>query len=95
MDAMADTNAPRPASNRSTVPVSDTFKDYISSKWAERPDVAPAPREQASFAAARRVALSQKYPGKRLIIPAGAAKVRSNDTDYAYRAHSAFAHLTG
>jgi Xaa-Pro aminopeptidase len=35
------------------------------------------------------------YAGKRLIIPAGAAKVRSNDTDYAYRAHSAFAHLTG
>src|SRR5690606_34611582 len=33
--------------------------------------------------------------GKRLIVPAGAAKVRSNDTDYAYRAHSAFAHLTG
>ncbi|MCU1440196.1 MAG: aminopeptidase family protein [Rhodoglobus sp.] len=35
------------------------------------------------------------HPGKRLIIPAGAAKTRSNDTDYAYRAHSAFAWLTG
>jgi Xaa-Pro aminopeptidase len=35
------------------------------------------------------------YPGKRLILPAGSAKVRSNDTDYPYRAHSAFAHLTG
>jgi len=29
------------------------------------------------------------------VLPAGAAKVRSNDTDYPYRAHSAFAHLTG
>ena len=35
------------------------------------------------------------HPGSRLIIPAGAAKVRSNDCDYPYRAHSAFAHLTG
>jgi Xaa-Pro aminopeptidase len=35
------------------------------------------------------------YTGKRLLIPAGAAKVRSNDTDYPYRAHSTFAHLTG
>ena len=92
--AMAESKAPRATSNRSTTPVSDTFKDYISSGWAERPDDTPAPREQASFAATRRAALSQKYPGKRLIVPAGAAKVRSNDTDYVYRAHSAFAHLT-
>jgi Xaa-Pro aminopeptidase len=30
-----------------------------------------------------------------LVIPAGGYKVRSNDCDYRYRAHSAFAHLTG
>ena len=35
------------------------------------------------------------HPGKRLVVPAGAAKTRSNDTDYAYRAHSAFAWLIG
>jgi Xaa-Pro aminopeptidase len=57
--------------------------------------VRPAPREQSAFAAARRARLSATFPGKRLIVPAGAAKVRSNDTDYAYRAHSAFSHLTG
>ena len=91
----APTKAPRATSNRSTTPVSDTFKAYISSDWADRPDVAQPRREQADFAAARRLSLSRKFPGKRLIIPAGAAKVRSNDTDYAYRAHSAFAHLTG
>ena len=28
-------------------------------------------------------------------MPAGPARVRSNDTDYPYRAHSGFAHLTG
>jgi Xaa-Pro aminopeptidase len=91
----APTTAPRATSNRSTTPVSDAFKAYISGGWAERPDVAPEPREQADFAAARRAVLSRRFPGKRLIVPAGAAKVRSNDTDYAYRAHSAFAHLTG
>ncbi len=94
---MADTSkpAPRATSNRSTTPVSETFAQYISSQWAERPDVAPAPREQARYAAERRARISALHPGKRLIVPAGAAKVRSNDTDYAYRAHSAFAHLTG
>jgi Xaa-Pro aminopeptidase len=93
--AESTTPAPRATSNRSTTPVSDTFKDYIASNWAERTDAVPAPREQAPFAAARRDRLSAMYPGKRLILPAGSAKVRSNDTDYPYRAHSAFAHLTG
>lgn len=94
---MADpkTPAPRATSNRSTTPVSDSFRDYISSNWAEREDQVPPAREQASYAAARRAAISQLHTGKRLIVPAGAAKVRSNDTDYPYRAHSAFAHLTG
>jgi len=94
---MADntTDAPRATSNRSTTPVSTSFRDFISSGWAERPDVTPSPREQAPFAAARRARLSEKYSGKRIILPAGSAKVRSNDTDYPFRAHSTFAHLTG
>jgi len=90
-----DVKAPRATSNRSTTPVSESFREYISGNWAERPDETPSPRAQAEFAAARRSALSAMHPGKRLIVPAGAAKVRSNDTDYPYRAHSAFAHLTG
>jgi len=92
---MADKTAPRATSNRSTTPVSDTFAQYISSQWADRPDALPAPRDHAAFAAERRATISAMHPGKRLILPAGAAKVRSNDTDYAYRAHSAFSHLTG
>ena len=89
------TQASSKTANRSTTPVSDVFKRYISSDWAERPGNLPAARESAPFAAARRARLSALHPGKRLIIPAGPAKVRSNDTDYPYRAHSAFAHLTG
>lgn len=94
---MADTSkpAPRATANRSTTPVSDTFARYISSQWADRPEATPAQREHAAYAAQRRARISAQHPGKRLIVPAGAAKVRSNDCDYAYRAHSAFAHLTG
>ncbi|KGJ81130.1 Xaa-Pro aminopeptidase [Cryobacterium roopkundense] len=98
---MADSTAPaitpptRSNENRSTTPGSKGFTDFISSGWAERVDVLPPAREQAAFAAARRERLSAQYPGQRLVIPAGRLKQRSNDTDYAFRAHSAFAHLTG
>ena len=71
------------------------FLDTISTGWAERPESIPAPRAQAAYAATRRAAVSAAFPGKRLVIPAGSLKQRSNDTDYPYRAHSAFAHLTG
>ncbi len=71
------------------------FLDTISTGWAEHPESLPAPRAQASFAAARRARVSAAFPGERLVIPAGSLKQRSNDTDYPFRAHSAFAHLTG
>ncbi|MBT2475689.1 aminopeptidase P family protein [Microbacterium sp. ISL-103] len=71
------------------------FLDTISTGWAERPESSPEPRAQAPFAAVRRAAVSAAFPGQRLVIPAGSLKQRSNDTDYPYRAHSAFAHLTG
>jgi Xaa-Pro aminopeptidase len=73
----------------------DGFLSTISTGWAERPELLPPAREQAAFAARRRDAVSAAFPGKRLVVPAGPYKVRSNDTDYPFRAHSAFAHLTG
>jgi Xaa-Pro aminopeptidase len=95
---MAETEekqTPRATENRSTTPRSEAFTQYISQGWADRPAVTPGLREQAAFAAARRDRISALHPAARLVIPAGPAKQRSNDTDYAYRAHSAFAHLTG
>jgi len=92
---MAEQSAPRATSNRSTTPVSGSFKEYISGGWAERTEAEPRPREQSAFAAERRARISAKHPGRLLIIPAGSAKVRSNDTDFPFRAHSAFSHLTG
>lgn len=76
-------------------PFPQGFLDTISTGWAERAETLPAPRAQAPFAAERRAAVSAAFPGKRLVIPAGSLKQRSNDTDYVFRAHSAFAHLTG
>jgi len=86
---------PRATQNRSTTPVSDAFAAYISSKWADRAETPVTPRDAASHAAEQRRRVSALHLGERLIIPAGPAKVRSNDTDYPYRAHSAFSHLTG
>lgn len=80
--------------NRQT-PFSDAFKAFIADGWApyptELPDLLPA----SAAAAARRDRVSAMFPGQRLVIPAGGLKIRSNDTDYRFRPHSAFAHLTG
>jgi Xaa-Pro aminopeptidase len=93
--AEQEQKAPRATTNRSTTPRSDSFKEYISSGWADRDAVMPVAREEAAFAAERRDRLSALHRGERLVLPAGRAKVRSNDCDYPFRAHSAFAHLTG
>lgn len=95
IDASPATSEVSPNSNRSTTPSSEGFKAYIGSGWAQREDALPAAREQASFAAERRAQLSARFTGQRLIVPAGSPKQRSNDTDYPFRAHSAFAYLTG
>ncbi len=97
-DTIAEPSVEAPVENSTTnrkQPFPKGFLDTISTGWAERPESIPAPRAQAEFAAARRAKVSAAFPGKRLVIPAGSLKQRSNDTDYPFRAHSAFAHLTG
>ncbi|PRB43442.1 Xaa-Pro aminopeptidase [Arthrobacter sp. MYb23] len=82
-------------SNRSTTPNSEYFKKYIGENWASHLEVLPLPREQAAFAAIRRRRVSELNPGVRLLVPAGRLKQRANDMTYPFRAHSAFAWLTG
>ena len=77
------------------IPITDEFRAYIATGWADPDETLPARAEVADYAAERRRRLSEAYPGERLVIPAGGLKVRSNDCDYAFRPHSAFAHLTG
>lgn len=96
-DTIAHTDAEKPISTSTNrrQPYGQGFLDTISEGWAERPDTAPPARPQAAYTAARRDAVSAAFAGRRLIVPAGELKQRSNDTDYPFRAHSAFSHLTG
>ncbi len=100
MDTRSDSDTVAPASETSATtnrrqPFPRGFLDTISEGWAPRPEAMPPRREVAEWAARRRAAVSHAFPGARLVIPAGSLKQRSNDTDYPFRAHSAFAHLTG
>lgn len=88
-------DAPVGTENRSTTPHSERFQEYISSNWADRAEVNPVAGPEAEYAAARRNKLSELYPGKRIVIPAGGMKRRSNDTFYPFRADSGFSWLTG
>jgi len=49
----------------------------------------------AERAAARRADLAARFPGERLVLPAGGYKVRSNDTDFRFRADTAHTYFTG
>ena len=67
----------------------------MASNWAPSRQQIPEPDAVAGHAADRRRAISELFKGERLVLPAGPLKVRSNDCDYRFRPHSAFAHLTG
>ena len=81
--------------NHRETPSSEAFKAFIAQGWAPRPSELPARAVVAPYAATRREAVSRAFPGERVVVPAGALKVRSNDCDYVFRPHSAFSHLTG
>ncbi|QWW20076.1 aminopeptidase P family protein [Schaalia sp. 19OD2882] len=98
-DAQVPSDQPQPisdrGSNRSRRPESDAFRTFMASAWGPRPDTLPEREEVADFLPRRHAAAGALFEGERLVIPAGTYKVRSNDTDYRFRAHSAFAHLSG
>ncbi|MEV5593528.1 aminopeptidase P family protein [Streptomyces sp. NPDC052496] len=75
--------------------VSDELAENMKSGWADTELRDLEPIEQAPHAARRRAALSRRFPGERLVIPAGNLKTRSNDTEYDFRASTEFVYLTG
>jgi Xaa-Pro aminopeptidase len=81
--------------NRSQRPASAAFKEFITSGWGPRGEATAVPGAAVGHTADRRARLGTLFPGERLVIPAGTFRTRSNDTDYRFRPHSAFAHLTG
>lgn len=77
------------------LPITEELAAFMRTGWADsrRTDVTPLP--VAPWAAKRRAALAARFPGERLVVPAGTLKVRSNDCDHRFRPHSAYAYLTG
>lgn len=75
--------------------VSDELAENMKSGWADTELHGLEPIAQAAETAARRAALSARFPGERLVVPAGRLKTRSNDTDYVFRASTEYAYLTG
>ncbi|MFE3853264.1 aminopeptidase P family protein [Streptomyces griseorubiginosus] len=75
--------------------VSDELAENMRSGWADTELHDLEPIAQAAETAARRTALSARFPGERLVIPAGNLKTRSNDTEYPFRASVEYAYLTG
>ncbi|MFC8199297.1 aminopeptidase P family protein [Streptomyces sp. NPDC057298] len=75
--------------------VSDELAESMKSGWADTELHGLEPIPQAAHTARRRAALSARFPGERLVIPAGNLKTRSNDTEYPFRASVEYAYLTG
>lgn len=71
------------------------FREFVRDGWGPADRAARVPAGTAEAAAAHRKRLSEAMPGRRIAIPAGRTPVRSNDTDYDFRADSDFVWLTG
>ena len=74
---------------------SPAYAEFMSKGWvaSDLDDVVAGPAVKSAFL--RRTTLSAQYPGIRLVLPAGGLKIRSNDTYYRFRPHSAFAYYSG
>jgi Xaa-Pro aminopeptidase len=90
-----DAVKPYPGANRSRTPTSKAFLEYMGSGWAEDSQGQVAQAEVAEYTPKRRAKVAAAFAGEVIVIEAGPAATRSNDTEYRYRPHSAFAHLTG
>ncbi|MFG2072869.1 Xaa-Pro aminopeptidase [Nonomuraea maritima] len=77
------------------LPITDELAVFMRTGWAGSRATEVSARPIAPWAAKRRAALAQRFPGERLVIPSGTLKVRSNDADYVFRPHSAYSYLTG
>src|SRR6202451_2278997 len=73
----------------------EALEVFMAKEWAQSPLEGVRAADVVKYVGVRRARLSALYSGIRLVIPAGTFKVRSNDTDYKFRAHSAYAYLTG
>jgi Xaa-Pro aminopeptidase len=71
------------------------FLAVIGDGWGTPDRTVPMVDGAAGAAAAHRSRLRAEFPGHSIVVGAGRAPVRANDTFYAFRPHSDFAWLTG
>ncbi|APR76371.1 Xaa-Pro aminopeptidase [Minicystis rosea] len=90
----ADAAAPPPKASHDTA-APKALIDFMLQGWTPPTAGLPDPIEHHEAFAKRRRALSERFAGDTLIIPAGHLKVRSNDTHYPFRPNSDFYYLTG
>ncbi len=76
------------------VPASAALVSFMRDGWLDGDDAVER-LGVAGWAAERRRKLSERFPGERIVIPAGPLKVRANDTDYRFRADTAHVYYTG
>lgn len=74
---------------------SAAFAEFMSTGWTPTPLTGIVQDEVIAQCVGRREKLSAAFTKLRLVIPGGAAKQRTNDQDYLYRPHTAFAYYTG
>jgi Xaa-Pro aminopeptidase len=90
-----DALTPSPVRKRPGMP--GHLVEFLGTDWDPAP---PMPHPAAGSAVAaraarRRAALSEHFAGQLVVVPAGQMRTRANDTQYPFRAASAFVWLTG
>jgi Xaa-Pro aminopeptidase len=97
----ASETAPAEGTTSHDIPLPAGLAKAMAEDWDPAPLMphpasrAGTPSAGAATFARNRAALSAAFGGQLVVIPAGPLKVRSNDTDYGFRAWSAFTWLTG
>ncbi len=92
---MESTDKPVESRRVYDVPPSDVYAEFMKTGWAPSPLEGIVQDAVIPYCFERREKLSQAFQGLRIVLPSGNAKVRSNDTDYRFRPHSAFVYYTG
>ncbi|MFI6944873.1 aminopeptidase P N-terminal domain-containing protein [Streptomyces sp. NPDC050422] len=77
------------------LPVPPALDTFMRTGWAAAPLPAGVRVPAHALPPARRARVAARFPGERLVVPAGPLAVRSHGTDHLFRPHTAYAWLTG
>ncbi|MHB1941261.1 MAG: aminopeptidase P N-terminal domain-containing protein, partial [Candidatus Dormibacteria bacterium] len=59
--------------------------EYMTQGWEPLPEARVSPISGLDLYRERRRRISEMFPGQLLVVPSGAGRVRSNDTEYRFR----------